>query len=474
VKKFSSRKVVRAHLKVATRTAVAGGVASAMMFLGLSAFVASPAFAVGTASNTIVVYGPPDGASIGGYYVPNAKATSGDVVVLALDPTSTGCSVAGGKVSFTSAGECVINFSDPGNATYAAAAGVTQSIRIDAENIIAIPNTTTAGSVEGTYTPDASVTSGDVVRVSLAATSTGCTLRTANGTVTFIMQGTCRILLNDPGNGAYAAAPQVTRNVTIYVANILKTSVAPVTAVINSSYQASATASSKDPVVITIDPLSEGCGIVVQRVTFSSDGLCRIDFNDPGNGAFTAAKQVQQIVKIGSGAPNIQAPLYITSLNAVAGRTLALKTSGGTGIGAVTFTASPGSANCSIRNGVLSYSHVGLCTVTAKKASDATYLASITASATIRVNLASSPFAIRVSSPVTAGHTQETTILGAGFYGVPRIVSSVATTKVTVVSASGTRLVVRVFVANSTPRGLHTLTLTFAHGQRTSVTYTQH
>jgi hypothetical protein len=112
--------------------------------------------------------------------------------------------------------------------------------------------------------------------------------------------------------------------------------------------------------------------------------------------------------------------------------------------------------------------------VTAKKASDATYLASITASATIRVNLASSPFAIRVSSPVTAGHTQETTILGAGFYGVPRIVSSVATTKVTVVSASGTRLVVRVFVANSTPRGLHTLTLTFAHGQRTSVTYTQH
>jgi hypothetical protein len=447
-------------------------VVSATLALGLSAFVASPSFASGTTSNTITASGPPLGASVGGFYVPHATATSKDAVVVALDSTSSGCTLSSGKVTFTAVGECVINLNDAGNATYAPAPQVSQSIRVFPSNTIALTSSTTAGSVDGYYAPGATATSGDVVRVSLTAASTGCTLSGAK--VTFTKQGTCRIVMNDPGNGAYAAAPQIARNITVYTANILHPSTAPKTAPVNSAYQASASASSKDSVVITLDSSSVGCGIVVQRVTFTGNGLCVIDFNDPGNGAFAAAKQVQQDIEVGTGGPKIQAAIYVTSLNAIAGRTLTLSASGGSGTGAVTYLTTTGSANCSLHAGVLSYSRVGVCQVTVSKAADATYLAGSPSSATIRVNLASSPFATRVSGVVHAGQTVEAVVLGRSFYGVPRVVSNIASTKVTIVSASANRLVLRVTVARTSPHGEHTFTLVFAHGQRTSVLYTQH
>jgi hypothetical protein len=472
VKSNSLRKNVVGRLGVATRSFVAVVVASATLALGMSVFVASPSFAAGTTSNAISVSAPPLGASVGGYYAPVATATSKDVVVVALDPTSSGCSVIAGRVTFTAAGECVITFNDVGNATYATAPQISQSIKVYADNVITYASGTTAGGVDGFYSPAATATSGDVVHVNLTSASTGCALTSAK--VTFIKQGTCRIVLSDPGNGAYAAAPKIAIAITVYTANIMHPSTAPATAVINGAYQASASASSKDSVVITLDPKSVGCGIVVQRVTFTANGLCIVDFNDAGNGAFPAAKQIQQDIEVGTGGPKIQAAIYVTSLNAIAGKTLILNSGGGSGIGAVAYATTTGSANCSLRAGVLSYSRVGTCSVTVTKAADATYLAANPESATVHVNLASSPFANRVSAAVTAGRTQQTIVLGRSFYGVPRVVSNVASTRVTVVSASGSRLVLRVSVAKNSPRGMHTFTLTFAHGQRTSVIYIQH
>jgi hypothetical protein len=66
-----------------------------------------------------------------------------------------------------------------------------------------------------------------------------------------------------------------------------------------------------------------------------------------------------------------------------------------------------------------------------------------------------------------------TTILGTGFYGQPRIMSSVGMTRIGVSSDNGKVLVIVVTVAKNAPRGIHTLTLTFSHGDRTSVLYNQ-
>jgi hypothetical protein len=69
------------------------------------------------------------------------------------------------------------------------------------------------------------------------------------------------------------------------------------------------------------------------------------------------------------------------------GSNLTLSTSGGSGTGSVTFSlTSAGSASCSLSGAVLSASSVGSCTVTASKASDATYNPATTGAVTITVS----------------------------------------------------------------------------------------
>ena len=73
----------------------------------------------------------PGSASAGGAtYTPTATATSGLAVTITLDGSSTGCSINAGVVSFTSAGSCVLDANQAGNATYYAAPQVQQSFAV--------------------------------------------------------------------------------------------------------------------------------------------------------------------------------------------------------------------------------------------------------------------------------------------------------------------------------------------------------
>ena len=54
-------------------------------------------------------------------YAPTATATSGLPVTISLDSASTGCALTSGQVSFTGVGTCLVDASQPGSTTYAAA-----------------------------------------------------------------------------------------------------------------------------------------------------------------------------------------------------------------------------------------------------------------------------------------------------------------------------------------------------------------
>jgi len=451
--------------------AVVVGSALTMAVLGFSALAGSPSGAVGTSANTISVGPSPSAGSNHGTYTPQAQATSRDTVLVGLDKSSSGCSLSSGKVTFTGAGECEVTFNDPGNSSYAAAAQVVQYIKVYATNTITTSDAPAAGSARGSYSPGASATSGDAVIRSLANDSSGCSL--SNGTVTFTGQGTCHVEFNDPGNGPFAAASQVGQKVTVYAANVITASTPPSAGTINGSYNAGASATSRDTVSINLDGTSTGCSINKNVVTFTANGFCRIDFNDAGNGAFAGAAQVQQTITVGTGGPRVQSPLYLTSLDGTKYSKLTLTSSGGSGSGAVSYAVTTGTANCSLNGDVLSYTQVGTCTVTVTKAADATYLAATSSPTTVTVNLPKSPYALRVTSAVWTGRSVRTTIVGTGFYGQPRVVSSIGTTRIGVSSDNGKVLVIVVTVAKNAPRGIHTLTLTFAHGDRTSVLYNQ-
>src|ERR1700677_4915505 len=98
--------------------------AAAALVLGIVGLAAAPAFAAGTTSNTISASAAPHAGSTHGTYTPSGTASSGDKRAVTLDKSSTGCSRSDGKVTFTGSGTCVVDFNDPGNTTYAAAAQV--------------------------------------------------------------------------------------------------------------------------------------------------------------------------------------------------------------------------------------------------------------------------------------------------------------------------------------------------------------
>jgi hypothetical protein len=82
--------------------------------------------------------------------------------------------------------------------------------------------------------------------------------------------------------------------------------------------------------------------------------------------------------------------------------------------------------------------------------------------------------ATRVVGGAWTGRTVTVTILGTGFYGQPRIISSTGPrTTARVIHDTGKRLTVRVRVRVGTPMGIHVFRITLANGKACNVHYSQ-
>ncbi len=244
---------------------------------------------------TITFTGPATGLA-GGSYTPSATATSGLAVSFSLDPSSTGCSLSGGTVSFTGAGTCVVDADQAGNGTYAQAPTVQVSTLISL-----VPQTITftgpaTGTAGGSYTPSATATSGLAVSFSLDSSSTGCSL--SGGTVSFTGAGTCVVDADQAGDSTYAQAPTVQVSTTVTVVSQTITFGPLVDRVYGSApFSLTATASSGLPV--SFASLTSGvCAVSGATVTLLTTGQCTIEATQPGGGAWPAATPVDQSFKV--------------------------------------------------------------------------------------------------------------------------------------------------------------------------------
>jgi outer membrane protein assembly factor BamB len=102
------------------------------------------------------------------HYTPTATASSGLPVTISLDPSSSGCTLGGGVVSFPAAGTCVVDATQAGNTTWAPAS-LQQSITINpgSNSMIVSPITVSAVSTGNTLTftftaPTGGMSSGEV------------------------------------------------------------------------------------------------------------------------------------------------------------------------------------------------------------------------------------------------------------------------------------------------------------------------
>ncbi|MGH3733073.1 MAG: hypothetical protein ACRDVC_06830 [Acidimicrobiales bacterium] len=455
---------------VSTRRLWSTLAAATAIVLGVVGLAVAPAFAAGTAPNTISASAAPGAGSAHGYYLPTATASSGDGVVITLAKSSSGCSFSDAKVTFTGSGTCVVDFNDPGDSTYAAAPQVTQSIKVYSDNEISTSAFPPAGSAGGSYAPGATATSGNNVAMTLGKYSSGCDLY--YGWIEFKSAGTCIVNFNDPGDGAFAAASQVHKSVKVYPSNVIHPSTPPAAGAIHGTYTATAWATSGDKVTIYLNSESTGCSMSDAKVvTFTGNGVCAIDFDDPGNGAFAAAVQVKQSITVGSGNPKLQGAIVVASTSDAYGHPLTLTSTGGSGAGALSYVVvSAGTANCSIAGDSLTSTRAGTCVVVATKASDGTYAAATSLATTVTI-LPPPPRALRVSTAIWSGRAMSTSIIGSGFYGRPIVVSNLVGTSAIVMHDNGHVLVIRVIVAHGSRSGVYRFTIVFAHGQRTSLRY---
>jgi hypothetical protein len=138
----------------------------------------------------------------------NATASSG----LAVTFTATGgCTVAGNIVTLVAAGTCTITASQPGDATYNAAADVLRSFGIGK-----LSQTITFGPLPGKTLGDppfaVNATASSGLPVSFTAGG-NCTV--AGNVVTMTGAGSCTITAHQPGDATYNAAPDVLQTFSI-------------------------------------------------------------------------------------------------------------------------------------------------------------------------------------------------------------------------------------------------------------------
>ena len=361
------------------------------------------------------------------------------------------------------------------SASPASAAGTTA-------NTITASQAPAAGSVGGSYTPSATATSGDQVVITLDHASKGCSITA--GKVSFTGVGTCRVDFNDAGNSTYAAALQVQQSIKVSAATVQKTQ-APLTLtstkgiVGNNLTLTSKGGSGTGAVSYAVTNVgTAGCSISGTALSATTAGTCTVTATKAADANYLVASSSATTVTftVSATGHKTQVTLTLTSTSGIAGTSLTLTSKGGSGTGAVSYAVTNvGTAECSISGIALRANKAGTCTVTVTKAADANYQVAHSSATTVTFtgHSVTSPKAIRMGSAVWTGRSLITTIIGAGFYGQPRIFSNVGGTRVGVLHDTGHVLTIRVTVAATTPRGVHTFTIVFLHGERTSVRYNQ-
>lgn len=323
---------------------------------------------------------PPSSAAVGGPgYAVSATASSGLTVSLSIDPSSAGvCTLAGAAVSFQAVGVCVIDADQAGDATYAPAPRVQQSVTVGPGNQT-ITFTSTAPSdavVAGAaYAVSATADSGLPVTLSIApAAASVCAI--SGGTVSFHGAGTCIVDANQPGDANWnpAAPAQQSFGVGRGTQTITFTSTAPADAVVaGATYEVAATASSGLPVTFSIDAAAAAvCAISGSTVSFHGAGSCVVNASQAGDADWNPA-QAQQSFAVGRGAQTISFTSTPPSAAFVDGPTYAVAATSSSGL-AVTFSIdASASAVCTVSGATVSFVGGGTCVVNANQAGDANW-----------------------------------------------------------------------------------------------------
>ncbi len=233
----------------------------------------------------------------GGYAVSAAGGASGNPVTFSSLTPAT-CTVDGNNVTFVGIGDCTVAADQAGNASYNAAAQVTQTFAIGRrpQTIKFTSQAPTPGYVGDTYTVNATVgANGNVVAIA-AGPAAVCTA-TGNA-IAFVAPGTCTVTATQDGNTYYEPATPSTQTVTVARRPQTISFSLPSAGVMGSPLTLSATGgASGSPVTFTVLTPST-CALSGSTLSLTNIGQCTVAADQAGNTAYDAAPRVTATVAV--------------------------------------------------------------------------------------------------------------------------------------------------------------------------------
>ena len=400
----------------------------------------SQSFTVTAASQTIT-FGSLASQAFGSVpFAVSATASSGLPVSFNSQTTSV-CTVSGATVTLAAVGTCTIQATQAGNAGYAAATPVSQSLAVtQASQTITFQGYPLTAAFGGSPVLVGAIASSGLTVSFNSQTTAVCTV--SGTTVTLAAVGTCTIQATQGGNANYAAATPVSQSFPVTPENQTITFGSLASQVFGTSpFAVSATASSGLAVGFSSQTTAV-CTVSGTTVTLVGAGTCTIQATQTGNANYAAATPVSQSFTVTQASQTITfgslaSQVFGTSPFAVS----ATATSGL----AVTF-ASQTTPVCTVSGTTVTLAGVGTCTIQAAQTGNANYAAAGAVTQSFAVTQA--------SQSITFG-----TLASQAFGTAPFTVSATATSGLAVTFASQTTPVCTVSGATVTLAAVGTCTI---------------
>jgi uncharacterized repeat protein (TIGR01451 family) len=199
----------------------------------------------------LIVFNAPQNGTVGDSDTLSATGGGSDNPVVFSVNASSGdgvCAVSGDNgstVTYTAAGSCVIDANQEGNADFAAAQTVTDTITVGpGSQTIVFNNPPTTGTVGGSDTLSATGGgSGNPVVFSVDSTSGAGVCTVSGSTVSYLAEGSCVIDADQAGDADYNPATTATATITVTGGPAFVTDSPPLTAAAGQPYDYTFTAS---------------------------------------------------------------------------------------------------------------------------------------------------------------------------------------------------------------------------------------
>ena len=284
---------------------------------------------------------------------------------------SANCSITSGVVNARYAGTCSLTTTKAADVNYLQKQ-ITNTLTFVKATQSSIQVTSTSGSYG---TPIALATSGGSGSgiLSFAVSDTGSASCVVNGTqLTFSSAGTCKVVATRDADSVFDSRSSAATTITIDriaqpALSVATTSGDLVTGIIVAINGGGGTGN----ISMSVTQGSANCSLTSGLVTARAFGTCSLSVSKASDTNFLSASITTTLTftKVAPTLGTVSSPM-----SSALGTGITLAYTGGTGNGAVTYTlVSPGTAGCSITNGVLNATSGGKCSVTITKQGDDTY-----------------------------------------------------------------------------------------------------